>query len=267
MLDAGCLPVRAGRQTELKIVRCSALCFFVVLPTAKGEGPKALMYLLYGENQIAIDHYLESVVSQKPNAKKLVFDDFKDLMPLQSALLERDSLFGEKNFLILKNFPKGKVAALEKFLKLKAETDLAFCYYGRDLSLAALASWVRCWGGEIREFRGFYGRAAWRFLDAVSARNLKEIVLSIKKMAEDKEDVFLSLAFLATRLEKLILAKEDSASRLFRFAPKYSYEELLNLQESLLALQVKLKSEIVEPWDEVEEWGVLNVKVQSPNAK
>lgn len=222
-----------------------------------------MIYLLYGSNAPALQRYLADLFIKHPQWTRKVLDDFKETQSTRKELLQSDSLFGEEIAFVLNNYPKSKLNLLKETLALKQNLHLILCYYGEDLSLESVVSWVKTQSGENHEFKDFGGRAVFKFLDGFSARNLRTTLSALRDLAAQKENVFLVLSYFFTRIEKLIAAKEDVNSRLKKAAEGFSLKDLLRFQENIVSLEIKLKSESVDEWEELETWLIQSFQKKS----
>ena len=204
-----------------------------------------MIYLAFGPQKKPLDDFLESLPF-----KKRSLDNFKDMGLVAQKLLEGETLFGETPLWVLNNFPKDSLAALSKIVAQKPDMALALCYWGDNLALTKVATWVESRGGTVREFSAWQSRAVFKLLDAVSGQNAKGALLALKKMQDEGENIFLGLAFLFTRLEKII-----GGARKASLEPK----KALSLQASLLELERKLKSLPQDPWETTASWLLLNL--------
>jgi hypothetical protein len=214
-----------------------------------------MIYIIYGNNQQAMDRFLADLLKKNPQSERLVIEDFKIWETLEKAVLQNDTLFGKKSLIILKNLPKNKLEALENLIKVKKSGfDIVLYYFGEELSLQGIIKWVKKIGGEAKEFSGFTDNAVFRFLDTVSSRNLKGSILNLCKLKEKNENIFLVISFLFTRLEKILLAFFEPNERLTKSTTLFTPEEIINMEDSLLNIDYRLKSMSLDPFDEVENW-------------
>ncbi|MFH1896067.1 MAG: hypothetical protein ABH814_01140 [bacterium] len=204
-----------------------------------------MIYLLYGNQKKPIDLFLESLPF-----KKTSFDNFKEMDGVVETLYKGDTLFGETNLWVLNNFPKDSLNLLTKIVEQKPAIELALCYLGDNLSLKKVGDWVNAQGGVVKDFSVYHSRAIFKLLDAVSQQNAKNAVAALRKMQTEGENLLLGLAFLFTRLEKII-----SGARKATLSPK----KALSLQVGLLELEKKLKSLAQDPWESVESWLLINL--------
>jgi len=225
-----------------------------------------MLYLLYGENLKPLDSFIENLLLKHRQLKKIPLDNFKNPKETYETLLKGDTLFGEKNLFILKNFPKDKYRILDDILNQKEDLDIILYYWGENLSLKRSAAWVEGRGGLVKGFTTHRSRAVFQLLDSVSGQNLKLAVASLRGMKKEGENLFLGLTFLFTRIEKIILAKYQTnprlagrQARLTKQAASFKLEKLLMLQKGLLELENKLKSTSCDPWQETESWLVENL--------
>ncbi len=218
-----------------------------------------MLFLLYGNNQNAINQFTDNLLKENTLLTRRSFDVFKSLDLLKKEILQSDSMFGEKNIFFLNNPPKTILKDLEDIFKIKKNINMVLIFIGEDLALKRFGSEVEKLGGTIKEFSIQSSKAVFTLLDAVSFKNLKLALSSLKKLKEDKENILLVLSYLFTRIEKIIATKsgESAGYKFESFCKQFTFVQLTSMLEGLLLLEKKLKSESADGYEELENWLII----------
>lgn len=216
-----------------------------------------MILLLYSSQETPIKNYINAYFAKNPQYEQETIDDFKNWEWISEKILHTDNLFGEKIVYIFKNMPKTKIGAVKDLYKVKPQINIIFSYVDENLAMTNFRKAIIDMGGEVKEFPVFQSKAVFSFLTAISNKSKTSAIKSINEMRNCGENIFLAISFLFTRLEKLILAKEEGGKMQIH-ANKFTYKELITLQKKIIDLEQRLKSQPVEPWSELEQWVLVN---------
>lgn len=124
-----------------------------------GSMPNAMMF--FGESHFLIDRYIR-ILSNIPDANtlKLYHDEYS--YDLAKEHLSQGSLFGDRNFLLIKSekkVPKNELDKLLELCKKNSDNIFIYAYYGEDYKTSNKAFTKKAGGDSVRLYNPFTGEA------------------------------------------------------------------------------------------------------------